>query len=62
MTYEDTPVLSKTKKNSIMIISEMSTTRILWYVTKRHKLAIAVLYGLALTAYVVYTQFMSMQV
>jgi hypothetical protein len=41
--YIDTPMLSKTTKKGIRVISEMSTARIIWYVAGRHK------YGLSLT-------------
>jgi hypothetical protein len=42
MEYEPTPV-GKPTKSGIRVISEMSTARILLYITSRHK------YGLSLT-------------
>lgn len=50
MEYEDIP-MKKSKKSGIMVISEMSTMRILWYVTMRHKVGLLMLANLGLVSY-----------
>jgi len=53
--YIDSEVVSKPTKSGIRVISEMSTTRILWFVAKKHRvglLAIAALIGWGLNLHV----------
>jgi hypothetical protein len=42
------------KKASIQVISEMSTTKILWHLAKRHSLSLWQLYAIGTTAMLIY--------
>jgi hypothetical protein len=47
--YIDTPKMSKPKKGSYNVISEMSTARILFYLFRKHKTAIFAVWAIAMT-------------
>lgn len=50
----DSKTLSKPTKSGIRIISEMSTSRILWFVACKHSSGLKTLAILSLASYVVY--------
>jgi ribonuclease HII len=49
MEYEDSKQLSKTKRNDYKVISEMSTAKILWFVTRKHKTALFAVWAISMT-------------
>jgi hypothetical protein len=51
---QDSKELSKPTKKGIRVISEMSTSRILWYVTCRHSAGLKTLAIVTLASYIVY--------
>jgi len=52
--YEDSKELSKPTKSGIRIISEMSTTRILWFVACKHSSGLKTLAIIGLVSYIAY--------
>lgn len=52
--YEDPKELSKPTKSGIRVISEMSTTRILMHVARRHRVGLLGLSTFGLASYIAY--------
>lgn len=50
MQYEDVPVRS-TKKKDLMVISEMRTAKIVWFLAYRHRVGLLTLSNLAFISY-----------
>lgn len=56
--YEVTPI-SNPKKAGIRVISEMSTSKILWYVTCRHSSGLKTMAIIGLVGYLAYDKFVT---
>jgi hypothetical protein len=54
LDYEDSKEISKPNKKGIRVISEMSTSRILWYVTCRHSSGLKTLAIIGFAGYIAY--------
>ncbi len=52
--YEDPKELSKPTKSGTRVISEMPTTRILWYVAHRHRVGLLGLSSFTMLSYIAY--------
>lgn len=52
--YIDEPKLSKTTKKGIRVISEMSTSRIIWFVMNRHRVGLLALSTVLSFSYIAY--------
>jgi hypothetical protein len=54
LKYEDSKELSKVSKKGIRVISEMSTSRIIWYVACKHSSGLKTLTIIGLLSYIAY--------